>query len=377
MRASTGVEGVAIVHDYLTQRGGAERVVLALAEAFPDAPIHTSLFHPEGTFAEFSTLDVRPSPLNKSARLRHNHRLALPLLAPTFEAMTIDAPVTICSSSGWAHGVRCAGRRLVYCYAPARWLYQGDTYLAEQHRFVRWGMQRTIAPLRHWDRRAAGRADRYVTISSRSRELIRQAYGFDAEIVYPPYGLDPHGQREPVDGLDPGFYLCVSRLLPYKNVDLLLAAFEKRPTDRLVVVGTGPDEQRLRKLAPANVHFAGRVSDDQLRWLYAEAAALIAASFEDLGLTTIEAAALGTPAAVLRFGGYLDTVIDGETGEFFDEREPQLVNRALDRLAANPPAPQSLRDHASEFSPDRFTDRMRALVDELGAMTSAVQGERP
>src|SRR4051812_17705186 len=121
---------VAIVHDYLTQRGGAERVVLAMNRAFPDAPIYTSLYDPDGTYPEFATIDVRTAPLNRVPALCRYHRGAFPVLAPTFSAMNIDADVVVCSSSGWAHGVRTAGYKIVYCHAPARWLYQTDRYLA-------------------------------------------------------------------------------------------------------------------------------------------------------------------------------------------------------------------------------------------------------
>ena len=122
---------VAIVHDYLTQRGGAERVVLSMMKAFPEAPVHTSLFHPEGTFPEFGTADVRMSHLDRFGVLRRNHRLAIPLLAPAFSTRRVDAEVVLCSSSGWAHGVRTTGRKIVYCYTPPRWLYdQADLYLS-------------------------------------------------------------------------------------------------------------------------------------------------------------------------------------------------------------------------------------------------------
>lgn len=123
---------VALVHDYLTQRGGAERVVLSLRRAFPDAPIYTSLYDPAGTFPEFGAADVQPLPLNLLAPLRRRHRLALGLLAPSFSRLRVEADVVVCSSSGWAHGTAATGRKIVYCHAPARWLYQGERYLGER-----------------------------------------------------------------------------------------------------------------------------------------------------------------------------------------------------------------------------------------------------
>ena len=120
---------IALVHDYLTQRGGAERVALSLTRAFPGAPLHTSLYEPAATFPAFAAVDVRPLPLNRLGPLRRNHRLALPLLAPAFSRLRVDADVVICSSSGWAHGARVTGRKIVYCHTPARWLYQPGRYL--------------------------------------------------------------------------------------------------------------------------------------------------------------------------------------------------------------------------------------------------------
>jgi len=249
---------VALVHDYLTQRGGAERVALALTDAFPGAPLHTSLHQPSTTFAEFDGIDVRPMPINRMGALRRNHRLALPFLAPAFSATTISADLVVCSSSGWAHGVHTEGRKVVYCHAPARWLYQRDRYVAESSRSTRMALGALAPALRRWDRRAARSADRYLANSARTRGLIREVYGIDAEVVPPPHGVDATGPQRPTAGLEDGFVLCVSRLLPYKNVDLVIDAFRDRP-DQLVVVGQGPEAARLARTAGANAPSAIRV----------------------------------------------------------------------------------------------------------------------
>jgi len=293
---------VAIVHDYLTQRGGAERVVLAMARAFPGAVIHTSLYEPSQTFPEFADLEVRTTPLNRVTALRRDHRRALPLLAPTFARYRVDADVVLCSSSGWAHGVRSAGRKVVYCYTPARWLYQADRYLAHSNGFAKAALLALHAPLLRWDRRAADSADDYLTSSHAVRERIAEIYGREADVIPPPYAADPEGPREPVDGVEPGFWLLVARLLPYKNVDVALQAFSRLPERRLVIVGRGPDAERLRRLAGPEVTFLEAVSDAQLRWLYAACTGLVAISHEDYGLTPLEAAAFGKPTVALRWG---------------------------------------------------------------------------
>ncbi len=352
---------VAIVHDYLTQRGGAERVVLSMLRAFPDAPLYTSLYSPEGTFPEFRGADVRTLPLNRSTLLRRHHRLAAPFLATAFSMLKVDADVVLCSSSGWAHGVQATGRKVVYCYTPARWLYEADRYFGCGRHLTQVPLNVLRPLLARWDRRAARSARQYLTHSSAVRDQIRLRYGLNAELVPAPFVLGP-GEAQPVGGIDPGFFLCVSRLLPYKNVDAIVTAFSRLPERRLVVVGTGPEEKRLRKMATENVRLLGTIPDGQLRWLYAHTAGLIAASFEDYGLTPLEAAACGKPTAALRWGGFLDTVIEGENGLFFDAPTPSSIHDAVLKLAEYQFNAQVIRERASRYSEQVFISRLQAIV---------------
>lgn len=359
---------VSLVHDYLTQRGGAERVVLSLLRAFPGAPLHTSMYEPPATYPEFGDADVRTSPLGRVAALRSDHRRALPVLAPAFSAMRVDGEVVVCSSSGWAHGVRAAGRKVVYCHNPARWLYQPEDYLLEAPRPVRWALAGMAPALRAWDRRAAVSADRYLCNSTNVRDRIRAAYGIEATVVPPPPAVVPGGPLAPVPGVEEGALLCVSRLQPYKHVDAVVRAVEQLPGHRLVVVGKGTDGDRLRSIAGPRVTFLERADDAQLRWLYASCAALVAASFEDFGLTPLEAASFGRPVAALRGGGYLDTVVDGVTGVFFDRPEPDGIAAAVRRLLAAPWDEGAIAAHAAGFGEDRFVERVRAVVAEEAAV---------
>ena len=358
---------VALVHDYLTQRGGAERVVLTLADAYPDAVVHTSLYDPAGTFPEFARHDVRPLPIDRVALLRRHHRLALPLLAPSFGRLVVDAEVTLCSSSGWAHGARTTGAKVVYCHNPARWLYQSDQYLAGSSPPARLAMAALRPPLRRWDARAAATADRYLVNSRAVRARVAEVYGIDADVVPPPVDIDVDAPRRPV-GVEPGFVLCVSRLMAYKNVDAVVAAFALRPALRLVVVGSGPLADELAADAPSNVTFLGRVDDDQLRWLYGSCRGLVAASYEDFGLTPVEAAAFGVPTAALRWGGFLDTIDPGATGCFFDEPTPARIADAVDELTRSDWSAPVLTGHAARFAPERFLARIGAAVDEVRSL---------
>lgn len=391
------VEPVALAHDYATQRGGAERVALVMAEAFPGAPMYTTLFDRAGTFPEFGEVALRPAGINRIGLLRRHHRLALPLLAPAVSGRRIEAEVLLASSSGWAHGYRGAERTVVYCHAPARWLYQRDRYLGgssgsggtDRMRGAVAGMAiGALAPaLLRWDRRAAARADLYLANSTVTQRAIRAAYGIEAEVLPPPPAMLPVGAETPVAGIEPGYLLCVARLLPYKNVDVVIeAALELG--QRLVVVGDGPDRARLELLARAGgesrrgsaaVTLVGRVDDPELRWLYHHAGLLVAASYEDYGLSPLEAAAFGRPAVVLRDGGYLDTVVESVTGTFFDAPHPHLVAAAIEEASRHAWDDGALSSHVETFATPRFVHRLREVVKAQRGLVggaSGVAGER-
>jgi glycosyltransferase involved in cell wall biosynthesis len=366
---------VAIAHDYLTQRGGAERVVLDMARAFPGAPIHTTLYDPNGTFPEFGRLDIRTSEINRIRLLRSNHRLALPLLAAATSRQTVAADVALMSSSGWAHGMNTDGAKIVYCHAPARWLYQSARYLGrpgDVGTATRRARRMLAAAalgllgrgLRSWDVRAAASADRYLANSTVTRDAIREVYGIEADIVPPPPAMLPEGPEAAYPGLEPGFLLCVARLLPYKNVDVVIRAIDELPGRQLVVVGDGPDRTRLARMNRYGdrVMLAGRVSDEHLRWLYRHCSALVAASYEDYGLSPLEAASFGRPSVVLRAGGFLDTVVDERTGMFFDTVEPTAVAKALDVVLSRSWDETTLTEHAASFSVQRFHARLNDVV---------------
>lgn len=357
--------GVALAHDYLTQRGGAERALLALGRAFPDAPLHTTVHEPSTTYAEFAEHELHTTPLQRIGPLRRNPRLALPVLAPFVERHRIEADVTICQSTGWSHGMPVSGYKIVYAHNTARWLYQPDEYLAHLPSFYRWGLAPFAPPLRRWDRRAAASADLVFAGSGVAQKRIRTHWGRDAEVIYPPPGLAADGPQEPVAGLEPGFVLTVARLLPYKRVDVVIDAVRQLEGTRLVVVGEGPDADRLAARAPEVTHFFPSVSDAELRWLYANAQALVTASQEDFGLTPLEAMGFGTPVVVIAAGGFLETVEPDVSGIFFDAPEPTALRTALERAAVHDWDRDAMRARAEKFSEASFIRRFRAIVDEV------------
>lgn len=359
---------IAIAHDYLTQRGGAERVVLAMARAFPGSRIYTTLYDPENTYPEFADLDVVVSPLNRVRLFRRHHRLALPLLAPTSDRMEIPEDVVVASSSGWAHGFRSRGAKVVYCHSPARWLYLTDEYVGNGPRsrlksVVAHGMK---LPLVQWDKRAAGTADRYLANSTVVRNRIAHAYGIQADVLPPPHGVAADGPRRAIRGIrkwsPSGYHLVVSRLMPYKNVDKVVEAFRQMPDERLLVIGAGPLREALTASAPSNVKFVQDLSDEQMRWAYAGARALIAPSREDFGLTPLEAGAFGKPVLALRAGGYLDTVEEGVTGLFFEHSVPDQIAAAVRAADAHEWDEEAIHAHVATFAEPRFRALLREAV---------------
>jgi glycosyltransferase involved in cell wall biosynthesis len=357
---------VVIAHDFLVQRGGAERVVLAMHEAFPDAPIVTAVYSPEETYPAFAELDVRPLVVDRVRPFRRDHRKAFPVLAAVWSAARVDADVVLCSSAGWSHGVRASGGKLVYCYTPARWLYPFAEVRDDIAPLVRSLAHRAAPVFRAWDRRAAASADRYLGISTEVRRRIAEVYGVDAGLLFPPVALDPHGEQEPVPGVAPGYVVAVSRLLGYKNLDMVLDAMRWLPDERLVLVGSGPMRDRLAAAAPPNATMLGAVTDAQLRWLYANCRVLVAAGYEDFGLTALEAAAAGRPAVAIRWGGHLDTVAEGVTGVFAERPTGDDLAAAIRRALDTDWDVDVLRAHAASFGRERFVAALRAEVAAVG-----------
>jgi glycosyltransferase involved in cell wall biosynthesis len=369
---------VAIAHDYLTQRGGAERVVLAMHRAFPDATIYTTLYDPERTYPEFHDARIVTSALNDVRPLRRHHRTALPLLPLAARSMRITEDVVLASSSGWAHGFSASGRRLVYCHAPARWLYQAESYLGSEHTQSFRGIALlSLTPwLKRWDRRHALAADGHLANSRVVRDRIRETYGIEARVLPAPHAMDAMARQERVQALDgwDDYHLVVSRLLPYKNVDAAVEAFRDLP-ERLVVIGHGPLRRSLERRLPSNVRLLSNLTDPQLRWVYAHSRALVAPSLEDYGLTPLEAAAYGKPTLALGAGGYLDTVVPGTTGLFFRRPTPIEIRTAVLAARQRRWSATQIQEHARKFNEAAFHAALHEAIADLvsGGMPGLVK----
>jgi glycosyltransferase involved in cell wall biosynthesis len=346
---------VAIVHDYLNQSGGAERVVLAMSGIWPDAPIYTSLYRADSTFPGFAATDVRTSALHWLP-VDRGFRNLFPLYPAAFRSLgVLEHDVIVSSSSGWAHSIRTAPHSFhaVYCHAPARWLYGGDHLVDVRRRALR----PFVGAMRHWDRGAARRADLYIANSQGVRRRIRAQYGVDAPIIYPPVDVDRFAPQERGERL-----LVVSRLLPYKRIDAIVDA-AARAGIGLDVVGTGPALVDLRRRAGPTVRFHGRLPDEDVCGLMQSCRALCVPGKEDFGITSVEANAAGKPVVAFAAGGALETLEEGVTGSFFSRHEPDDVLDAIRRCDRIQTPRDAFAASARRFSRHAFEVGLREAVD--------------
>lgn len=358
---------VAIVHDYLNQRGGAERVVLELSDMWPTAPIYTSLYRPESTFSGFRGRDVRTTVLDRLP-VDRGFRALFPLYPGAFHMLgQISADVVVSSSSGWAHMTRVTGEALkvVYCHTPARWLYGYEHLARGSRRSLGELMARpSFGPIRRLDKSAALQADLYIANSDNVRRRIRRAYGLDAVVVSPPVDTErfrptPRGDR----------LLAVARLLPYKHVELLVTAATRAGVG-LDVVGDGPLYPLLRSIAGPTVALHGRVDDDSLVGLMQHCSAVCVPGEEDFGMVAVEAQAAGKPVIAYGRGGSLETVHEGYTGVFFRSRSVDSVITAFRAAERLDTPPEKIAERAGRFSRAAFRVRLsQVLTDALERKT--------
>lgn len=342
-----------------------------MLRAFPEALLYTSVYEPRLTFPEFGRYDVRTTGLQRVTLFREDPRKALPLLAAAFSGLRVeDVDVVICSSSGWAHGVSTGSPKLVYCYNPPRWLWQREDYVAAQPRPVQLAFRLMSPYLRRWDQRAARQARQYLTSSTTVQNRIRRIYGIEAELLPPPVTIDPAAARHPVGGVESGFFLVVSRARGYKNVEHVCLAFERMPDQRLVVAGELPGRPGGGPWSE-NISGVARLSDPELRWLYANCRAVLSTAHEDFGLTPLEGNAFGRPALVLRAGGFLDTIVEGVTGFYLEDGQPESVVAAVECLLKNPLDSDPIVEHARLYDEAVFAESLRRHVHRLAAARPA------
>ena len=356
---SRTLRSVVIVHDYLNQRGGAEKVVLEMSNIWPEAPIYTSLYRPDSTFAEFRERDIRTSFLDRLP-VDRGFRNLFPIYPAAFRSLgELAGNIVVASSSGWSHIARVArgGMHVVYCHTPARWLYRADYLNAGGRRSRRQEAIRPVASaFRRIDRRAARRADLYIANSRAVQRLIRSSYGIDAPVVHPPVDIDRFSPRPRGDRL-----LVISRLLPYKRVDLVVSA-ATRLRIGLDVVGDGPMLNELREIAGADVMFHRSASDATVAELMEGCRAVCVAGEEDFGIVAVEAQAAGKPVVAYGRGGALETVEEHLTGVFFREQTVDSLVAAITASEGLDTPAEVIAERARRFGVASFRQNLVAAI---------------
>ena len=349
---------VALAHDVLAARAGGERVLIALANAFPSAPIHTLIHEPAATFGHLDRQRVKPGPLNRSRWLRHHYRHTLPIAGLSFWARKIDADVTICSTSGLSHHVRTTGAKIVYCHTPARWLHDADSYLQGYSAGVSRFARVLAPPFTRLDQRAMRSATRVLANSNQIASEISQVYDLDATVVPACSTLDVHGPVDPIAGIEPGFVLTPARPLGYKRLDVLAAAATRLPDRQFLHIGEGPHRQAFVDAAPANLTSVGAVSESELRWAYRNAQVVALTGAEDFGLVPLEAAAFGVHTVGPDARGLREHDRSNLTGYAFGSAS------GLAKAIKSAPQPSRQLD-ASHLGVERFAAELRRIVEEV------------
>ena len=362
---------VAIVHDWLVTYAGAERCLEQMLVLYPDADLFSLVdFLPEGKRGFIMGKKARTSFIQHLPLARHKYRSYLALMPTAIERFDLSGyDLVISSSHAVAKGVRTGSgqKHICYCYTPIRYAWDlREQYLQEA------GLDRGIKGLmagvlldyiREWDLSTAGRPGLYVGISNFIAERIKRSYGRDARVIYPPVDVETYALHEDKED----YYLTASRMVPYKKIPLIVEAFSRMPDRKLVVIGDGPEMEKVRQRASGNVEILGYQPQDVLLGHMQRARAFVFAAEEDFGIVPVEAQACGTPVIAYGRGGAAETVLEGETGIFFQEQTAESIIEAVERFegTSETMSPAGIRRNAERFNAQRFRMEFKALVDSV------------
>ena len=359
---------VAVVYDWLTVYAGAERVLEQILRLYPEADLFSLIdFLPEERRGFILNKNVRTSFLQRMPWARKKYRNYLPLMPLAVERFDFSGyDLVISASHAVAKGARTARGQLhlCYCFTPMRYAWDlQDQYLRESNldRGVRGAAARMLLRyLRNWDHAGAGRVDHFVTLSRYIAERIRNAYGREATVIYPPVDLDRFKVREKKED----FFLAASRMVPYKKMDLIAEAFSEMRLP-LVVIGDGPDFEKVKRKAQKNVVMLGYQDDDVLRDRLERARGFVFAAEEDFGILPVEAQACGTPVIAFGRGGATETVVEGQTGVFFQSQTVDGLTSGINEFLEKESSfdPWIIRKNAERFNRDRFIAEFKQYVD--------------
>ena len=357
---------VALVHDWLNQMGGAEDVLDVLMRMIPDSPLYTSIYAPEPMPETYQNWDIRTLWMNNLPAIHSRHQPYLPIYPLAWQQLDLsEFDLVLSNKSGFCHGFRCADSTLhiCYCLTPTRYVWQLEQYIeGEDLGFpARILLRPLVAWLQRWDYAAAQRVTHFIAISSAIRRRIEQFYGRKSRIIFPPVNTS---RFQPVSSSEvEDYFLVVSRLIPYKRIDLAVRAASDLGL-RLKIAGTGRDLARLKSMAGETVEFLGYVPDYELPGLMSKCRALLFPGLEDFGITTVQAQSAGRPVIAFAGGGALDTVVPGITGEHFAQLDVESLGPVMRYFDESAYDPAQIRRHALKFDESVFTRRMSDFIDQ-------------
>jgi glycosyltransferase involved in cell wall biosynthesis len=356
---------LAIVHDYLIQMGGAERVVAAMAAAFPSAPIITSVTDRSRLLPELSDRQIRNSWMNVLPGIKRHYKRYFILFPFAFRSMEpVEADVTWISSSGFAKWTRLSRRTIsiCYCHTPPRFFWDPDHYLPyEITNVALLGIVRGTLPLlRKSDYQCAQKIDHFIANSRCVQERIRRFYHRDSYVIHPPVDVERFQMKRESGN----FYLVLSRLVGHKRIDRAVHAFNLL-RKRLLIVGDGPDRQRLEKMAGPTIQFVGRVSDQEAKGYLENCHRLIFPGREDFGIAPVEAQACGKPVIALAADGALETVIPEETGVLFSDPTAESLAEGVERGEEIKWNPNRIRQNADRFKIEVFLRKTKEFIERV------------
>jgi glycosyltransferase involved in cell wall biosynthesis len=354
-----------IVYDRVNKWGGAERVLLALHEIFPKAPLYTSVYDKKNASWARVFPKVKTSFLQKIPFARSNHEFLAPLMPFAFESFDFsDLDLVISVTSEFAKNIKTHGKtiHICYCLTPTRYLWSGYNEYFKGSTFK--GITKPVVSfLRHVDQNAAKRPDVMLSISSEVKKRIKKYYHRDSKIVYPPVEINNLKVINNLKLKTKKYYLIVSRLVGYKKIDLAIEVFNKLGYP-LVIVGIGREEKKLKSVANKNIKFIGRISDKELAIYYRNAKALIMPQEEDFGIVAVEAQSYSVPVIAFKKGGASDTVVDAKTGILFDKQNEKSLSEAILRFEKIKYKADNLITNAKKFSKEKFKQNFDRIVKD-------------
>ncbi len=365
---------IAIAHDFLTYFGGAEQVLRSLHNLYPEAPIYTLLYDKDEVERHFPKARIKSSFLGRLPRLARKKKYLLPFFSVAAETFDLrDFNVVISSSSSFAKGVitKLKTIHICYCHTPTRFLWDWHYNYLEENKIK--GLKKMLVLpvlhyLRMWDKCAADRVDYFIANSQNTADRIKKFYKKDSKVIYPPVDVDKfRGQDLEFEANNRGdYFLIVSRLSPYKRVNVAVEAFNKLELP-LLIIGEGKEKKRLERIAEKNIKFLGFQPEEKLAQYYQNCQALIFPSEDDFGITPVEAMSFGKPVLAYRKGGALETVVEGVTGEFFDDPTAEVLADGVRRIRDNYKNYDSrvIKRHARKFSRERFEKEIKEFIDSI------------